>query len=102
VARAAVWNNDLTAGIEEGGWCDATTTATARRGATGSSVTGREEANVARSGGSVGISGCCGWEQGREGGWSKIEDFLEMVDDAGSDSVSIEKGSGVACIEDSS
>ncbi len=102
MAGAAVWSNDLTAGIEERGWCDATTTAKASRGAVGSSVTGRGEANVARGDGSVGMLGWCGWERGSKGGWSKIEDFLEMVDNAGSDSVSIEKGSGAACIEDSS
>ncbi len=102
MAGAAVWNNDLTVSIEERGWCDARTTTTASRGAAGSSVTRRGEANVARGDGSVGMSGWCGWEQESVGGWSKIKDFLEMVDNAGSDSGSIEKGSGATCIEDSS
>jgi hypothetical protein len=78
------------------------TTATASRGAAGSSGTRRGEANVVRGHGSVGVSGWCGWERGREEGWSEIEDFLEMVDNVGRSSVSIEKGSGAACIEDSS
>ncbi len=57
MARAALWNNDLTADIEERGWCDATTTTKASRGAARSSVTGRGEAKVARGDGSVGMSG---------------------------------------------
>jgi hypothetical protein len=55
------------------------TTTTASRGAARSSVTGRGEAKVARGGGSIGMLVWCGCEQGSEGGWSKIEDFLEIV-----------------------